>query len=309
MAVFACILSSLSAGLSLLFFLRVKSTKTLVLWIPKVLAGSAAPFAAPIGALGAVLAWLGKARLAVATGMLGTMLSPRYVLRAAARHDGFRRAFGRNWEGRITPEQRARMLPGRWAFRIPSHPGVRCDRDVSFWTIPGTSRELLCDVWQPPEDVRPSGLALIYFHGGAWHWMDKDFGTRPFFRHLAAQGHLVMGAAYRLCPEADLFGMVGDAKRAVVWMKANAQRYGVDPSCIVVAGGSSGGHLALLVAYAQDHPRMTPADVGEFDTSVRAVVAYYPCTDLTGFYQHFDATYGSLVGCSMAKVALSSAEI
>ena len=122
MAVFAYILSSLSAGLSLLFFLRVKSPKTLVLWIPKVLAGSLAPFASLIGAMGAVLAWSDKARLAAATWMLGTVLSLRYVSRTAARHDAFKRAFGRNWEGRITPEQRARMLPDRWAFRIPSSP-------------------------------------------------------------------------------------------------------------------------------------------------------------------------------------------
>ena len=105
-----------------------------------------------------------------------------------------------------------------------------------------------------------------------------------------------MDVAYRLCPETDLFGMVGDTKRAVVWMKADAQTYGVDPECIVIAGGSSGGHLALLVAYAHDHQTMTPDDVKQSDTSVRAVVAYYPCTDLAGFYQHFEATYGSLVG-------------
>ena len=76
------------------------------------------------------------------------------------------------------------MLPGRWIVRTPSGRGVRCDRSLSFWTIPGAGRELLCDLWQPPEGVRPSGLALIYLRGGAWHWMEKDFGTRPFFAIL-----------------------------------------------------------------------------------------------------------------------------
>ena len=28
--------------------------------------------------------------------------------------------------------------------------------------------------------------------------MDKDFNTRPIFRHMTAQGHVVMDVAYRL---------------------------------------------------------------------------------------------------------------
>ncbi|NIN61065.1 MAG: alpha/beta hydrolase fold domain-containing protein, partial [Gammaproteobacteria bacterium] len=66
-----------------------------------------------------------------------------------------------------------------------------------------TDRQLLCDIWRPGNgDV--SGLAIVYFHGGAWFMWDKDFLTRPFFRHLVAQGHTVMDVAYRLCPEVDI---------------------------------------------------------------------------------------------------------
>jgi acetyl esterase/lipase len=103
-----------------------------------------------------------------------------------------------------------------------------------------------------------------------------------------------MDVAYRLCPEVDIYGMIGDAKRAVVWMKVNAEKYGLDPACVVVAGGSAGGHLALLAAYAPDHPELTPNDVREADRSVRAVVAYYSPADMRAFYQHFHATLGSL---------------
>jgi acetyl esterase/lipase len=89
--------------------------------------------------------------------------------------------------------------------------------------------------------------------------------------------------------------MVGDAKRAVVWMKDNAEQYGVDPARVVLAGGSSGGHVALLAAYAPDQPDLTPADVGAADRSVRAAVAYYAGTDMRAFYQHFDALFGGLM--------------
>jgi acetyl esterase/lipase len=144
----------------------------------------------------------------------------------------------------------------------------------------------LCDVWQPPDDVARSGLAFIYLHGSAWWLLDKDYQTRPFFRHLAAQGHVVMDVAYRLCPEVDIYGMVGDAKRAVAWMKANATRYQVNPKRVVLCGGSSGGHLSLLAAYTPHHPQLTPADVDGCDLSVRAVVSYYGPTDLRAVYYH-----------------------
>jgi acetyl esterase/lipase len=116
--------------------------------------------------------------------------------------------------------------------------------------------------------VSPSGLAPIYLHGGAWHWMDKDFGTRPFFRHLSAQGHVVMDLAYRLCPEVDIYGMIGDVKRAIVWMKTNPGRYDVDPARVVEGGGSTGAHLAII--------------------------AYYGAPDVRATYQRFDSVFGSL---------------
>ena len=69
-----------------------------------------------------------------------------------------------------------------------------------------------------------SGLAFVYLYGSAWWILDKDFGTRPLFRQLAAQGHVIMDVAYRLCPEVDIYGMVGDVKRTVAWMMSSAAR-------------------------------------------------------------------------------------
>ena len=153
------------------------------------------------------------------------------------------------------------MLQWRWKPGLPKTKKPIFEQNISFWTIPRTNRELLCDVWQPPDGVERSGLAFVYLHGGAWYFLDKDFGTRPMFEQLTAQGHVVMDVSYRLMPEVDIYGMVGDVKRAVAWMKDNAGRYGVNPDRIVLGGGSSGGHLALLAAYAPDDPRLTPQDL------------------------------------------------
>jgi acetyl esterase/lipase len=298
------ILACSALALSGAFFYRVSADLlgpgAFMLSIPKILATSLAPVIAVAGAAGAALGLIvgwserrrfrevarrptvgAAARLAlgapliVLAGEIAAALAAGYVQRVTAPHDGFAQAFGADWQAAIPAERAATMLQRRWTWRLPDTPEPRWERDVPFWTIPGTGRTLLADVWQPPAGVRPSGLAFIYFHGGGYRAFDKDAGTRPMFRHLTAQGHVVMDVAYRLIPETDLAGMQGDVKRAVAWMKRHAARYGVDPGRVVLGGGSAGAHLALLAAYAPDHPRFTPADVRGEDLSVRGVIAYY----------------------------------
>lgn len=178
------------------------------------------------------------------------------------------------------------MLQKRWSLGLPRTREPYWQRDIPFWTIPGTDRKLLCDIWQPSDDVTPTGLAFIYLFGSGWYLSHKDFGTRPFFRQLTDQGHMVMDVGYRLCPEVDIYGMVGDVKRAVAWLKTNAGQYHVNPERIVLGGASAGAHLAMLAAYTPDHPELTPPDVQGYDLSVRAVVSYYGPTDLRAVYKH-----------------------
>jgi len=147
---------------------------------------------------------------------------------------------------------------------------------------------LLCDLWQPPPDTPPSGLAFIYFHGGAWYLLDKDVATRNLFRHIAAQGHVVMDVAYRMYPEVTIPVMVGDVFRAVAWMRDNATRLRVDPHRIVLAGGSAGGHLALLAAYTPDDIDLVPSELAGRDLSVCGVVSLYGPADLDAIYRNMD---------------------
>jgi acetyl esterase/lipase len=114
-----------------------------------------------------------------------------------------------------------------------------------------------------------------------------------------------MDVAYRLTPEVDIYGMVGDVKRAVIWMKDNAARYGVNPGRIVLAGGSAGGHLALLAAYSKSDPRLTPKELDGRDLSVHAVVSYYGPTDLSACYEHLDQK--RLIGLPKVEIGLPGA--
>lgn len=279
----------LLGGASLLNYLRIRSLWTALLFVPRLFAGSLVPLT---GAFGLLVAWRGWKRrdwLAALSGGLAAVLASHTIRRVTAQHDGFETAFGDDWRSKLTPVQRAMLLKRRWSLWMPRPRPARLDRDCCFGILAG-SRNLLCDVWQPPWDVPRSELAMIFLHGSAWHFGDKDMGTATFFSHLAQQGHVIVDLAYRLAPETDVYGQVNDALRAVAWLKANADRYHINPERIVLAGASAGAHLALLAAYLPDDDRFRPEDV-KGDLSVRGVISIYGPVDLRLVYTNGQRIY------------------
>ncbi|MBN1955985.1 MAG: alpha/beta hydrolase [Anaerolineae bacterium] len=287
----ARLLSFLSAILSGLTLLRPSKDWPMWLMLPKPFAAAMTPLLAVAGGLGALLGLLHRDRRAVRAGLFGAVVSLTHVKRVTAPHDGFAAAFGPDWHAQIPAGLQARMLPKRFIPLPPDPPSARWQQDVVVGTHVESGDPLLADLWQPPEDVPPTGLAAIYLHGSGWHYADKDFGTRRFFHHLASQGHVIVDLAYTLAPQARLKAMVADVKRAIAWAKENGSEYGVSPERIVLMGGSAGAHLALLAGYTPNHPELQPADV-ETDTSVHGVISFYGFPDIAAAQDHFQEYHG-----------------
>jgi acetyl esterase/lipase len=260
-----------------------------MLSIPKILGVSLAPFSSVAGLVGVAFGvsafWLARGKvglgppLVVLGGLAAATINAAHAQQIVASSGNFAEAFGSDWQAQIPPQLKGGMLAQRWTWKLSPADGVHVERDLVFATVPGTDRKLLADVWSPPNGVAPSRLGFIYLHGGGYSAFDKGGPTELWFRHLAAQGHVVMDVSYRLIPETTVVGMQGDVKRALAWLKRNAGRYGVDPNNIVLGGGSAGSHLALLAAYAPYHPLLTPEDVRGVDLSVRGVIGYYNAGD------------------------------
>ncbi len=286
--VLAVVSGSMAAVMSMLIILRLQWPAP-VLWILKLLTVAFSPLFFGIGVLCVLV---GLATESVFLGIIGLydgLFYLIYIIRVTRPPDvasGFEQAFGLNWENRLNAAQKEQLLPSRTILTLPAVPMPRLEQNIAFTTIPGTDRQLLCDVWQPNASVAPSGLAFIYMHGSAWALLDKDLGTRPFFKQLATQGHVIMDVAYRLAHETDMMGMVQDVKRAIGWMKANAATFGVNPDTVVVGGGSAGAHLALLAGYTADNPLFTPKELNGTDLGVCGVVSLYGPTDLKAMYFH-----------------------
>ncbi|MBK5223193.1 MAG: alpha/beta hydrolase [Acidimicrobiia bacterium] len=121
---------------------------------------------------------------------------------------------------------------------------VSIETDVVFGT--GGGRDLRCDIYTPPGDVE-SAPAIILVHGGAWRQGDRT-QLRGYGVLLGREGYVCIAPEYRLTPEAPWPAQIHDVKAAIRWVRANADRLGVDPDRIAIEGNSAGAHLALLAA-------------------------------------------------------------
>jgi acetyl esterase len=110
--------------------------------------------------------------------------------------------------------------------------------------------------------------AAILVHGGGFDEGSKSTNVKPLFDPLSNAGFAWFSIDYRLAPQARFPQAIEDLNTAIKWLKANAAKYRVDVSKIVLIGESAGG---FLVNYAGTHE--TPA------TRVAAVVDIYGPVD------------------------------
>ena len=101
------------------------------------------------------------------------------------------------------------------------------------------------------EDQRP---AIVFFFGGGWR-AGSPQQFLPHCRYLAGRGMVAAVADYRVASRHGVTAneCVADAKSAVRWLRANADRLGIDPDRIAAGGGSAGGHLAAATATLPGH--------------------------------------------------------
>jgi arylformamidase len=106
---------------------------------------------------------------------------------------------------------------------------------------PGDNETL--DIYPSPHGDAP---VLVFIHGGYWRSSDKSLHgfLAPSF---TASGALVVMPNYALCPAVGIEHIVLQLTRCLAWVHRHAALYGGDPSRIVVAGHSAGGHLASMM--------------------------------------------------------------
>lgn len=154
--------------------------------------------------------------------------------------------------------------------------------------------ELKLDLAQPAGDG--PFPAIVFIHGGGWYQGNRG-AYKAQIREAAERGYVAATISYRLMEfdEAkkesttatpNFPAQIHDAKAAIRWLRANADRYHVDPERIGVTGGSAGGHLSLLVGLTDSEADLE-GNSGNRDQSsrVQAVVNFFGPTDMAACHE------------------------
>jgi len=194
-----------------------------------------------------------------------------------------------NRDGFITPDEDAAFrnrrragAVGRPAPRPPQIPeGIQVQRDIPYADT-DNPRQML-DLYLPKKRATDKRLpVVVWIHGGAWRAGNKAGGMRNL-AELVASGHYAgVSVAYRLTDEAIWPNQIHDCKAAIRWIRAHAEKHGLDPERIGVWGSSAGGHLVAMLGTSGGVEELegTLGKHTEQSSRVTCVVNYFGPSDL-----------------------------
>ena len=142
-------------------------------------------------------------------------------------------------------------------------------RDVIYGHRDGMA--LTYDVFKPKQ---PNGALVVNMVSAGWRssWGPPE-ERQARYQWLIDKGFTVVALHHASAPRYNVVDAAFDVQRGIEHVKVHAADYGADPRRIGVWGASAGGHLSLVAGLMGD-----PKEPDE--TRIRAVVAYFPPTDL-----------------------------
>jgi acetyl esterase/lipase len=156
--------------------------------------------------------------------------------------------------------------------------GVIYEPDVEYGKAGDVTLEL--DLARPEKSSKPSPCVVV-IHGGGWRAGNRKQHVEAILA-LAKQGYVAATISYRFAPQHKFPAQIEDAKCAVRFLRANAEKYELDPERIGAIGFSAGAHLSMLLG-TMDKGDGLEGNGGNADQSskVQCVVAYFGPTDLS----------------------------
>lgn len=131
----------------------------------------------------------------------------------------------------------------------------------------------------PKKESRGKGIITVV----SGNWVSNYSMLPGFIRHAAnytRRGYTMFLVMHGSQPRYAITDETEDIRRAVRFVRFNAKEYGIDPAHIGITGYSSGGHLSLMTALADDHIDAKAKDsVDRVSSRVQAAAVFYPPTD------------------------------
>jgi acetyl esterase/lipase len=195
-------------------------------------------------------------------------------------------------------------------------PAVKLVPDVTYATV--DKQKLQLDLVLPA-GPGPHPLVLC-FHGGAWTGGNRKELTTPtvqipgitpspsrevgILENLARRGYAAATVSYRLAPKAKFPAQIEDAKTAVRFLRANANKYDLDPDRVAAMGFSAGGHLALLLGTTDTSAGFDGTEHADQSSKVQCVIDFFGPTDMT-LYSETPGVMASFIAPFLGKECLT----
>lgn len=150
--------------------------------------------------------------------------------------------------------------------------------DLPYSNLPDSKT---LDIYLPDQGEQPFPV-LVFFFGGGFLFGDKR-GTQLEIPLLARElGFAVVSVNYTLSPEGEYPRLVHDSKASIRYLRANAEKYGLNPEKIVAIGISAGGTLASLLGTSSGVEELEGLSFGNsgYSSEVQGVIDFCGLTNI-----------------------------
>ncbi len=149
-------------------------------------------------------------------------------------------------------------------------------KDVIYGKV--KNRNLLLDIIKISGEVNKKLPVIVFIHGGGWIAGNKESGwtkLMPFVEN----GYIGVSISYRLSNEANFPSQIEDCKCAIRFLRANSEKYNIDPEKIGVWGSSAGGNLVCLLGVTDDNTFNESGGWKGYSSKVSAVCDWFGRTN------------------------------
>ena len=152
---------------------------------------------------------------------------------------------------------------------------------LMLWdSVPGLCEETPVLTAYIPENKKSDG-AIIICAGGGYGFRSPHEGE-GYATFLAENGYTAFVLDYRVAPHKFPLPLL-DSRRAVRYVRYNAQKYGIDKNKVAIMGSSAGGHLAAMTSTYYEPIEFEGIDeIDKEDFIPNAQILCYPVIKLLG---------------------------
>jgi acetyl esterase/lipase len=139
-----------------------------------------------------------------------------------------------------------------------------------------------------PEPVRKRTV-VVYVPGGGFVIAAKE-GALNLRTYVAESGFAVASVQYRTTRDgANYRDGIEDIKAAIRYLRANADKYGIDANVVAVWGESAGGYLAAMVGVTNHDSTFEAGPALTESSEVQGVIDDFGASDISKIAADFDA--------------------